>query len=163
MEAEGARYKYLLPERMSLVTNYYKLDADYRAIFEAFTEQFSNAPVPTYCNIHKLHTKFQHMGSVADAPPHSTWQCSCVQKKIRFMLPKRMLKIRDSWQNELLFSWIYRGVRSTALCTRDVKCFDEARFTHSRFERDSAMIRASDQSPPRIGSNRCQVASVNPA
>ncbi len=52
MEAEGARYKYSLPELIFLVTNYYKLDADYRTISEAFTEQFPNSPVPTYRNIH---------------------------------------------------------------------------------------------------------------
>lgn len=68
MEAEEARYKYSLAERIFLVTNYYKLDADYRAICELFTEHFPNSPVPTYRNIHKLHTKFQRTGNVADAP-----------------------------------------------------------------------------------------------
>ncbi len=48
--------------------NYYKLDADYHAICEAFTEQFPNSPVSTYRNIHKLHTKFQRIGIVAEAP-----------------------------------------------------------------------------------------------
>ncbi len=68
MEVEGARYKYSLPEQIFLVTNYYKLDADYRKICEAFTEQFPNSPVTTYGNIHKLHTKFQWIGRVAYAP-----------------------------------------------------------------------------------------------
>ncbi len=33
MEAEGVRYKYLLLERIFFVTNYYKLEANYRAIY----------------------------------------------------------------------------------------------------------------------------------
>ncbi len=92
MEGEGARYKYSLPEPIFLVTNYYKLDADYRAIYEAFTEQFPNSPVPTYRNIHKLHTKFQRIGSVTDGPVVDD-HVACIQKKIRFVLPKCTLKI----------------------------------------------------------------------
>ncbi len=39
-------------------------------------------------------------------------------------------------------------------------CFpNKARFTHSRFECNAAAIRGGDQSQPRIGSNRGQVAT----
>ncbi len=122
MEVEGARYMYSLLEQIFLVANYYRLDADYRAICVAFTEQFPNSPVPTYRNINKLHTKFQRINSVVDAPrsgrPHSV---RTEENKIR--VAQMYVENWDSRQNEHLFSWIYHGVHSTALCTSLVSGF----------------------------------------
>ncbi len=100
MEAEGAWYKYSLAERIFLITNYYKLDADYRAIYEAFTEQFPNSPVPTYPNILKLHKIPTYRPCGGRSPYCSEQPRSCIQKKLRFVLPKHTLKIRDSWENK---------------------------------------------------------------
>lgn len=63
----AARDKYSLDERVFLVKHYFKLDADYSAIFEAFKAKFPKSTVPTRQYVLKLIKQFLETGSVVDA------------------------------------------------------------------------------------------------
>lgn len=62
------RHKFTLQERIFLISNYYRYDADHRQIQAEFHACFPNRPIPTRNYIYKLHVKFQTLGNVADAP-----------------------------------------------------------------------------------------------
>ncbi len=60
--------RYMIEERVSLLTAYLCYDADYAEIVGDFQHRFSNQPVPMRQMIHRLNKKFQRMGLVSDAP-----------------------------------------------------------------------------------------------
>ncbi len=66
--AEAERCKFLLEERILLLTHYYKLHAYFETLLAMFTQQFTDSPRPTRGYIYKLHQKFQQIGSVGDVP-----------------------------------------------------------------------------------------------
>lgn len=66
--AAQLRLKYSKEERICLLTLYLRHNADYETIFNEFSAQYPNRPIPTRQMVYKLNKKFQETGSVIDAP-----------------------------------------------------------------------------------------------
>ncbi len=63
----GARCKHTIEEHVFLLTHFYQQNAKYETIFSEFQKKFSNSLTATRQNVHKMYTKFQQRGTVADA------------------------------------------------------------------------------------------------